>query len=256
MKKLAALSLVMVMLLACATAVAEDVSVKTGLAWDDAYGLTVANVVEEDGQVVKVLVDVFRDSLSSKEKHNNYGMVSLSGIGKEWWEQALYFEEWVRTNGADAVELDDTNHATNADLISGATINLGNLTAAVKNAESDVAELNGYTVKTGVSISPAWGTTVANVILKDGEIVKVLIDVVHDDLSSKEKFDEYGMKSISSLGKDWWEQVIYFEDWVLANGVDAVELDDGGKATNVDLLSGATLNISDFTNATKDALSK
>ena len=264
MKKLASLILALALMLSCAAVLAEeapasDVTVKTGLTWNDTWGLTVANIVEQDGQVVKILVDVVRDGLSSKEKYNDYGIGPVSSIGKEWWEQVAFLEDWVRDNGVDEVVYDGDGHATVPDVISGATINIADFTTAIQNAKADaadVAEINGYTVKTGLAVSPTWGPTVANVVLKDGEIVKVLVDVVRDGQSSKEKFDDYGVKSASTLGKEWWEQVKSYEEWVAANGADKVECDENGHALNPDLISGATINVSDFTAAVLDALSK
>ena len=261
MKKMTACILALVLMLACTASFAEtetapEVTVKTGVAWNDAWGLTVANIVEQDGQTVKILVDVVRDGLSSKEKYNDYGVGKVSSIGKEWWEQVAYFEDWVRDNGVDQVAYDENGHATVADVISGATINIADFTTAIQNADAGNAEANGFTVKTGLSVSPVWGPTVANVILKDGEIVKILVDVVRDGQSSKEKFDTYGVKPRSTLEKEWWEQVKAYEEWVAANGADQVEYDEDGHAVNPDLISGATINISDFTLAIQDALSK
>ena len=261
MNKLVSLILALCLTLSCTAVFAEDapageVTVKTGVSWNDTWGLTVANIVEQDGQVQKILVDVVRDGLSSKEKYNDYGIGPVSSLGKEWWEQVSYFEDWVRDNGVENVAYDDDGHATVPDIISGATINIADFTAAIQNAEAGITEANGLTVKTGVSVSPTWGPSVANVILKDGEIVKILVDVVRDGLSSKEKYDNYGIGPVSSLGKDWWEQVKAYEEWVAANGADQVECDDDGHAMNPDLVSGATINVSDFTAAVLDALSK
>ena len=113
---------------------------------------------------------------------------------------------------------------------------------------------DGYTVLTGLSYSEQWGPTVANVIEKDGEVVKLLFDTVRDGLSSKEKFNDYGISKVSTIGKDWWEQVVFFENWVLANGIDAVSFDEKGHATNVDVISGATIGIDDLTRAVRDAM--
>lgn len=49
---------------------------------------------------------------------------------------------------------------------------------------------------------------------------------------------------------------MFYEDWVMANGVDAVESDEKGHVLSVDVLSGCTINISNFTEAVKDALAE
>ncbi|MBQ7544669.1 MAG: FMN-binding protein [Synergistaceae bacterium] len=113
-----------------------------------------------------------------------------------------------------------------------------------------------YTVKAGISFSQQWGLYIANVIEKDGKISNIVIDRLANGKSSKELHDNYGIKPVSTLGKDWWEQVAYYEDWMLKNGVDAVKYDKDGHAENVDLISGATIGIDDLTLAVKDALRK
>ena len=113
---------------------------------------------------------------------------------------------------------------------------------------------NPYTVKTGTYYSEQWGLYIANVIEKDGKIVNVLIDRLANGKSSKELHNNYGIKGVSSLGKDWWEQVSHYENWVVKHGIDAVKYDEQGKALNVDLISGATIGIKDLTLAVRDAL--
>ena len=124
------------------------------------------------------------------------------------------------------------------------------------SALADPAADGGYTVKTGVSYDETWGLTVANVIFRDGKIFKILIDTVRPDggLSSKEQFDNYGAKKPSSIGKEWWEQVVSFEDWATANDVAALALDESGH--DVDGVTGATIAVSYYVDAVKDALSK
>ncbi len=262
MKKITVLVLGLAMLLACIPTLAETVgnetyTVKTGVSWNDQWGLTIANVIEQDGQVFKVLCDTVRDGVSSKEKFNDYGILAMSSIGKEWWEQVAYYENSVRNNGVDAVEIDENNHALNADVISGATINIADFTTAIKNADEGIVEVGGYVVKTGFSYSEQWGSTVANVVMKDGEIVKVLCDTVRGDgTSSKEKFDAYGVKKVSSIDKEWWEQVAFFETWVENNDLADIAYDDEGHGTNPDIVSGATIRISYYVEAIEDALNR
>ena len=235
---------------------ASQFTVKTGVSFDETWGLTISNIIEDNGKVVGVLADTFRNGESSKEKYDNYGVKPVSTLGKEWWEQVKFYENWVVENGVDTVEYDEEGHATNPDLISGATINISYYTEAIKNASDEPEhEIAGFTVKTGTSYNETWGLTVANVIEQDNKIIGVLVDTFRDGESSKEKFDNYGVKSISTLEKDWWEQIKFYENWVVENGVDAVKYDEDGHAT-VDLISGATINISDFTKAIEDALNK
>ena len=261
MKKLFAFALILALSLTCVSALAEVVggegyTVKTGLSYSDQWGATVANVIEKDGEVVKVLFDTVRDGVSSKEKYDDYGIKKVSTIGKEWWEQVAFMENWVEQNGLDSLEVTEDGYAANPDVLTGATIHVSYYAEALANAEAGVTEMEGYSVKTGFSYSDQWGLTVANVIEKDGEVVKVLFDTVRDGQSSKEKFDTYGIKKVSTIGKEWWEQVAFVENWVEQNGLDSLEVTEDGHAANPDVLTGATINVSYYAEALADALSR
>ncbi len=254
MKKLIAIFAVLIFVSVSATAFAE-VNVKSGISYSQQWGLYIANIVENDGKITNVIIDRLANGKSSKELHDNYGIKPVSSLGKDWWEQVAYYESWVVEHGLEAVETDEKGHAVNPDLISGATINVAELSVAVKNAVDGKTEDGGYTIKTGTSYNDTWGLYVANVIFKDGAIFKVLLDyITKDGEIAKEKYDNYGMKPVSSINKEWWEQAAYYEDWVLKNGIDAVKYDAEGKALNVDLVSGATMLIDDMTMAVLDAL--
>ena len=54
-------------------------------------------------------------------------------------------------------------------------------------------------------------------------------------------------------GAEWFEQVKFLEDYIVANGVDGIELGEDGKATNEDVLTGCTINIKPYVEAVKAA---
>ncbi len=64
------------------------------------------------------------------------------------------------------------------------------------------------------------------------------------------------MKEASSIGKEWYEQVKYLEQFIIDNGVDAVKLDKDGYAEDEDLKSGCTINLTDIMEAVKEADAK
>ena len=93
-------------------------------------------------------------------------------------------------------------------------------------------------------------------ILKDGEVLKILLDTERPDggVSSKETYNSYGVKDVSSMGKEWWEQIVSFEDWAKDHDVDSLNLDETGH--DIDAVTGATITVSCYAEAVKDALSK
>ena len=94
-------------------AVTDDASSKD--ASDEADGLaamytTFTAVVEDDGKVLACCVDVIEPKIafgadgaigevkfsgSKREVKEGYGMKDISGIGKEWYEQAAAFADYV-----------------------------------------------------------------------------------------------------------------------------------------------------------------
>ncbi len=61
------------------------------------------------------------------------------------------------------------------------------------------------------------------------------------------------MKQASAIGKEWYEQVKYLEQFIIDNGIDAVKLNADGYAENEDLKSGCTINLTDIMEAVNEA---
>lgn len=90
----------------------------------------------------------------------------------------------------------------------------------------------------------------------EGKLTAVNIDEVKEGESKKDAGDDYGMKKPSSIGKEWYEQVEFLENYILENGVDAVKLNADGYAENEDVKSGCTINLKDIMKAVDEANAK
>ena len=67
-------------------------------------------------------------------------------------------------------------------------------------------------------------------------------------LSKNEIKEGYGMKAISPIGLEWYEQMDKLEDWCIGKTVEevlATPLTEGGNPTDVDLVAGCTVHIND-----------
>ena len=67
-------------------------------------------------------------------------------------------------------------------------------------------------------------------------------------LTKNEIKEGYGMKAISPIGLEWYEQMDKLEDWCIGKTVAevlAMELNEKGAATDADLVSGCTVHIND-----------
>lgn len=97
--------------------------------------------------------------------------------------------------------------------------------------------------------------TTAKVILKDNKIQEVPIDetVADVDKTKKQLQNSYGMKQASSIGKEWYEQVLFFEDYVKTHGIENIKTDEKGKSVNEDLKTGCTIRVDTFIEAIKQA---
>jgi len=191
MKKRIALLLVVVLLLCSCAAIglAEDVSVKTGLAivpdfssskeaTADAAGLAQVNatyagvLVGADGKIVKCVIDVYQakvkfdatgkitSDLTAPVQSKNvlgeaYGMKKASAIGKEWNEQAAAFADYCVGKTAEevaAIALDEEGRPTAEDVRAGATMHISDLVKAVVAACENAQDLGAKaTDKLGIA---------------------------------------------------------------------------------------------------------
>jgi len=104
----------------------------------------------------------------------------------------------------------------------------------------------------------------AVVIDNDGRVVSCKLDmaqnvmnftsdgkvVMKDEfMTKKELGDAYGMRKASGIGKEWYEQAEAIEDFVIgktAKEIAGIPVNESGKTTDVDLVSGATVAISSY----------
>ena len=103
----------------------------------------------------------------------------------------------------------------------------------------------------------------------DGKIIDVKLDEAQtkpdltkdngnvSDLRTKlDKKEDYGMKSTSPIGKEWYEQVAAFEAWAKGKTADEVKagVDDTGYASDADLKAGCTIYAGGFTSVVAKAI--
>ena len=161
--------------------------------------------------------------------------------------------------------------------------------AVQPSAETSAAE--GVAVKTGlgsvISIAKSTSATADAAALAeadivsaavtldaDGKIVNVKIDMTQSkvnfdakgqlttDVASEVKTkvelgDEYGMKSASGIGKEWYEQIAALEDWMVGKSIDevmALSITSEGTTDDPDLTSSVTIHVGDYLKAVQKAV--
>lgn len=107
--------------------------------------------------------------------------------------------------------------------------------------------------KEGSYTNTSGETTTAKVKMKNDSIHEVELDETTNGTTKKALKDDYGMKAASSIGKEWWEQAQFFEQYVQKNGIENITLNDEGKAENADVLTGCTIRIDGFIKAIQQA---
>ncbi|NCB64035.1 MAG: hypothetical protein EOM52_10620 [Clostridia bacterium] len=133
----------------------KDAGEKDGLA--QAYGMYAAASFNADGKITSCLLDGSQTNVnfntkgeitsdiaaavqSKNELKEAYDMKKASSIGKEWYEQAAAYAAYAtgktvaEVNG---VALDETGHATDADLAASVTISVGTFNACLDKAAAN-----------------------------------------------------------------------------------------------------------------------
>lgn len=247
-----------------------------------------------EGAVVKA------EAIPTKtEREFDYGMKGVSPIGKEWFEQMASLEEWMTGKTAAKVlamktmEKDAAHPAVpdEEDLKTTVTVNVADYLKVFEKAVNNAVEVTGV-AKVGTGSSTAlkakaaadgaegsvqFNVTYAGVALdKDGKILEVYIDVAQDTgkfdgegkvvmaeagKTKQEKEFDYNMKGASPIGKEWFEQMASFEEWMVGQTVaevlamETVEKDAAHPAVPAveDLKSSVTINVDGYLAALKAA---
>lgn len=233
----------------------------------------------------KLLTDVSTTFASKQELGADYGLGSSSSIGKEWNEQADAFADYVVGKTVEEVKgiaVDEEGVPTDKDLTASVTIHIGDFVSALEKAVANAEDLGAQsTDKLGLGVTTQMSSStdatadeaglaeaysMYSVVTTDadGKITSCYVDATQGDVnfdttgaltsdvtvavSTKQELgDDYGMKSASSIGKEWYEEADAFAEYVkgkTASEVSKIAMDDEGHATDADLLSSVTIHVS------------
>ncbi len=284
------------------------VSVSDGSSEGNAQVDATAAVVITDasGKIVACYIDVAQNKMdvtagtatmgqeyqTKQEKKENYGMKGVSEIGKEWYEQANFFADFVvgksasDVSGIETQESGGHNIATDADILAGCTMDITAMTEAVVKACNDdqaktfkasTTPVLGFAAETEDSSSKdpsaeeaglaAMYTTFGATAVVDGKVAAAIVDTIQPKISfgsageitefnfggtKRELKEGYGMKGVSDIEKEWYEQADFFTNYVVGKtsaeiGAIATEESNGHQvATDADILAGCTMDISGY----------
>lgn len=223
---------------------------------------------------------------SKQELGTDYGMGAVSSIGKEWNEQADAFAAYVVGKTVEEVKgiaVDAEGYPTDAELSASVTVHvvdfIEGVDKAVMNAQ-DLGAKEGDTLGIGIQSTisrsanagdedgeaEAYNYYAAATFDADGVITSCILnasqgvvtfdgtgtitsDITVAPKTKNELGDEYGMKAVSSIGKEWYEQAASFAEYATgktAEEVAGISLDEEGHATDAELTSSVTVHVGDF----------
>ena len=235
------------------------------------------------------------------EKGDDYGMRGVSAIGKEVNEQYAALAEYFVGKTVEEIKAmptfeRDANHTAVPDveeLKASVTITVADYVAALEEAYNTAIETKGVPAKTGLGTVISASVTeedkenekgasvqintnmMAVALDENGVIVAAILDVAQQkaafdlegvagevDLRTKvEKEGDYGMKGVSAIGKEYYEQAKAFTEWMVGKTVEEVlamptyERDASHTACPdvEDLKSSVTITVGDYLKALEEA---
>ena len=235
------------------------------------------------------------------EKGDDYGMRGVSAIGKEVNEQYAALAEYFVGKTVEEIKAmptfeRDANHTAVPDveeLKASVTITVADYVAALEEAYNTAIETKGVPAKTGLGTVISASVTeedkenekgasvqintnmMAVALDENGVIVAAILDVAQQkaafDLegvagevalrTKVEKEGDYGMKGVSGIGKEYFEQAKALTDWMTGKTVEEVlamptyERDANHTACPdvEDLKSSVTITVGDYLKALEEA---
>lgn len=235
----------------------------------------------------KITSDLTAAIKTKQELGADYGLGKASGIQKEWNEQVNALADYVVGKTVDEVKgiaVSEEGAPTGEDLTASVTIKIGDYVAAIEKAVTNAKALGaGAEDKLGLAISTdstkstdatgdaegliqAYTFYSAVTTNAEGKITSCVIDAsqgsVNFDatgtitsdltvapLTKQELKEDYGMKSKSAIGKEWYEQADAFALYAVGKTVDEVKgiaVSEEGVATEADLTSSVTVHVAPF----------
>lgn len=192
------------------------------------------------------------DDKKAWDMAGKYNMVKFGGAQAEWYEQAQRVEEaYLQSQNPDL-----------PDAIGGVSITFDEFGALVKRALSLGPVTQGpyqdgeYYAEKATFGDSGWKNYVA-LLVRNGNIVFANWSGVDKDGQNKRQVAEkggYGMIKASSIKKEWHEQAIAAEAYLLkTQDPKAITLKADG---TTDAIAGATMTVSEFFHLVEEALAK
>jgi len=235
----------------------------------------------------EIVTPLDKEFVGKQELGEEYGMIVASSIGKEWNEQATALSNYVIGKTIEEVKgiaVNEEGTPTESELTSSVTMHISNYIAGIEKAVNQAKNLGaladdqlGIGVITTIDrskdatteeegLAQAYSNIAAVTFNNEGVITSCMIDAVQADVNfnqegeittdlsispktKNELADEYGMKAVSGIGKEWYEQADAFAEYVVGKTIDEVKgisLDEEGTPAESELTSSVTIHVGPF----------
>ena len=242
------------------------------------------------------------DLRTKAEKQYDYNMLAYGGSVAEWFEQVDAFEAWATGKTLSEVTgmaFAENSHGykdtpADEDLKASCTISMTAFLEALQKAYDNAVETAGVPAKTGLGtvltvsqsnedVENEKGASfqintnmMAVAVDEAGVVVAAQLDVAQQkvqfdlegvagttDLRTKvEKKEDYGMKGVSGIGKEYYEQAKAFTEWMAGkttaevSGMATYERDASHTACPdvEDLKASVTITVGDYLKAFDEAV--
>lgn len=112
------------------------------------------------------------------------------------------------------------------------------------------------TTKTGTGeVETDSDKTTVTVTMEGDKLTSVYIDQANKgEAGKKELKEDYNMKGVSPIGKEWYEQAEFLEKYMVDNNTIKLDTDEKGHPVSEDVLAGCTIAITDILEAANKAV--
>lgn len=233
----------------------------------------------------KLTSDLAAEIKTKNELGDSYGMKKASGIGKEWYEQAAALASYVKGKTVEevkSIKVSEDGKPAESDLSASVTISISGYVNGIEKAVKNAKELGA---NAGDKLGLGAITTISNskdasaedgiaqaatdyavvTVDKNGKITSAIIDASQTDVkfsaegkitsdpkaeykTKAEIGDDYGMKKASGIGKEWYEQVNSFADYMKGKTlaeIKGITLSEG-KPSASDIKSSVTISVGGY----------
>lgn len=207
----------------------------------------------------------------------------------EWTMQAEAFEKYVCGKTLNEIKTSQTNNNETSESVAvfddelirgvedalsraknaGTKINdklgIGIVTSIEESKSADDSDTNGITkISSTYAILTADGSGKVTACILDGSQSNVEFNYtgnITSDINAEEKTknmlgNEYGLKSVSGIGREWYEQANAFAEYIsgkILSEIKGIAVSQNGAPKEQDLVSSVTINIGDFLEAVNKA---